>query len=53
MVLIPGGTFVMGKGFSKDADFSPQHQVKISSFYINRFEVTNKEYYNLVHDNLT
>lgn len=36
----------MGKGFSKDADFSPQHQVKISSFYINRFEVTNKEYYN-------
>ena len=45
MVLIQGGTFIMGKGFSKDADFSPQHQVKISSFYIDRFEVTNKEYF--------
>ena len=40
MVLIPAGEFTMGKG----VDFGPAHKVKISSFLMDQFEVTNREY---------
>lgn len=40
MVLIPAGEFNMGKG----VDFGPAHKVKISSFLMDQFEVTNREY---------
>ncbi len=42
MVLVPGGTFLMGKdGY---ADFSPQHEVQISPFYMDKTEVTCAQY---------
>ncbi len=44
MVVIPGGEFIMGKDMKKEFDFSPAHKVKIDSFYIDKHEVTNKEY---------
>lgn len=44
MVTIPMGTFTMGsdKGVAEDA--SPAHQVKVGSFALGKYEVTNKEY---------
>ncbi|MBW1696426.1 MAG: choice-of-anchor D domain-containing protein [Deltaproteobacteria bacterium] len=39
-ILIPGGVFLMGK----TGEFEPVRQVKISSFYIDKYEVTNQEY---------
>jgi iron(II)-dependent oxidoreductase len=42
LVLVPGGTFMMGK--NGEADFSPAHEVIIDSFLIERHEVTNLEY---------
>jgi formylglycine-generating enzyme required for sulfatase activity len=59
MVLIPGGYFVMGDdridkeghafalGLEKPwfADESPQRQVSLPGFYIDKYEVSNKEYY--------
>lgn len=44
MMLIPGGEFTMG--MNKDgADYSPGHRIKIDSFYLDKHEVTNAEYY--------
>jgi formylglycine-generating enzyme required for sulfatase activity len=45
MVLIPGGEFTMGKNSSSPSDWQPEHSVRISSFYMDRCEVTNKQYY--------
>jgi len=43
MVFIHGGTFEMGnKGGKKDE--KPVHKVTLSSFYMGKYEVTNKEY---------
>ncbi len=42
MQLIPAGDFIMG--INGQGDFSPAHQVKIDSFYIDKYEVTNAEY---------
>jgi len=44
MELIPGGEFMMGKNSDKGLDFSPAHLVQISSFLIDKHEVTNAEY---------
>ncbi|UCC44292.1 MAG: formylglycine-generating enzyme family protein [Candidatus Zixiibacteriota bacterium] len=43
MVLIPGGSFLMGneKGF----DTGPVHKVALDSFYLDAHEVTNAEYH--------
>lgn len=43
MVHIPGGWFTMGDDVGRD-DEKPAHQVKLSPFYIDKFEVSNKEY---------
>jgi formylglycine-generating enzyme len=45
MALIPGGVYNMGKNTPYPTDWSPEHKVKIDSFYIDKFEVTNKQYY--------
>jgi formylglycine-generating enzyme len=45
MVLIPGGEFMMGKNTNNPTDWQPEHQVRIDSFYMDKFEVTNKQYY--------
>ena len=42
MVLIPEGTFLMGDDSREDE--KPAHKVKLNSFYIGKYEVTNKEY---------
>lgn len=51
MVLIPGGEFTMGATESdKDADEDekPTRKVYIKSFYIYKFEVTNRQYANFI-----
>ena len=42
MVLIPAGEFVMGR--EGTGDNSPPHAVRLSAFYLDRYEVTNAEY---------
>ena len=49
MVLMPGGSFTMGDAKGK-ADEKP-HQVEVSPFYIDKYEVTQKEYSNLTGQN--
>ena len=43
MILIPGGEFEMGKK-GKD-DHSPAHEVYIDEFYMDKYEVTNAQYF--------
>jgi len=45
MVLIPAGEYTMGKNSTAPTDWQPEHKVKIDSFYLDQFEVTNKQYY--------
>lgn len=45
MVLIPAVEFMMGKNSEKGYDFSPAHRVKVDSFFMDRHEVTNGEYF--------
>ncbi len=42
MVYIDGGTFQMGS--NNGGDESPVHSVTVSSFYMGKYEVTNREY---------
>jgi formylglycine-generating enzyme required for sulfatase activity len=43
MVHVPAGTFIMGSDIG-DKDESPQHEVYLEGFFIDRFEVTNAQY---------
>lgn len=43
MVLIPGGEFIMGDSRGED-DEKPAHKVKISAFYMDKYEVTQEAY---------
>jgi sulfatase modifying factor 1 len=44
-VALPGGTFYMGDTFNEGlSDERPVHTVELNSFYMCRYEVTNKEY---------
>lgn len=51
MVLIPSGTFTMG-GRSDQAykDEFPRHKVKVSSYYIDKTEVTNRQFKQFVDE---
>lgn len=44
MVLIPAGEFIMGTEDQRD-DCRPEHTVHLPAFYIDRYEVTNAQYY--------
>ncbi len=44
MTLVPGGEFFMGNDMKNGLGFSPMHKVKVDSFYIDKYEVTNKDY---------
>ena len=44
MVLIPEGEFMMGSQKGGDYNEKPAHKVTLSAFYIDKYEVTNKEY---------
>jgi formylglycine-generating enzyme len=43
MMLVPGGTFTMGTNESQSTD-APAHQVKLSTYYIDQHEVTNRQF---------
>ena len=45
MSLVPSGLYIIGKESpNNSADFSPEHEVQMDSFYIDCYEVTNAEY---------
>jgi len=43
MVLVPGGTFTMGCNDGQPAE-APAHQVRLSTYYIDQHEVTNRQF---------
>ena len=45
MVLIPAGEFTMGKNSSGITDWQPEHKVFVDAFYMDKCEVTNKQYH--------
>lgn len=45
MVLIPAGEFTMGKNTPNPSDWQPEHKVYLDGFYMDKYEVTNKQYY--------
>jgi iron(II)-dependent oxidoreductase len=45
MVLVPAGEFLMGKNTPAPSDWQPEHPVKVNSLYIDKYEVTNKQYH--------
>ncbi|MCK5137020.1 MAG: formylglycine-generating enzyme family protein [Bacteroidales bacterium] len=45
MVLISGDTFLMGSNANQLSDAFPRHPVTLPSFYMDIYEVTNKQYY--------
>ncbi len=49
LVLIPGGTFGMGRNDGAPQE-RPQHQVTVQPFLMDRTEVTNEEYEEFVRD---
>jgi len=48
MVLIPAGPFIMGIDGIKEEQ-RPSHKVYIDTFYIDRYEVTNAQYYEFLN----
>jgi formylglycine-generating enzyme len=44
MVWIPGGTFLMGADDSAMTDAEPVHEVTVSGFWMDRTEVTNRQF---------
>lgn len=49
MVLIPSGEFLMGgKSGQADIDEFPRHKVKLTEFYLDVTEVTNKQFHEFV-----
>ena len=45
MVLIPAGEFIMGKNSAGTTDWQPEHKVTLDAFYMDKYEVTNKQYF--------
>ncbi|MDR2597011.1 MAG: formylglycine-generating enzyme family protein [Treponema sp.] len=48
MVLVEGGTFQMGTDSGKERNERPVHTVTVKSFYIGKYEVTQKEWYEIM-----
>jgi len=44
MILIPEGEFFMGDSTSGQSNEIPVHKVKLSAYYISKYEVTNAQY---------
>jgi formylglycine-generating enzyme required for sulfatase activity len=51
MVLVPAGSFIMGA--AQGADTLPTHKVSLSAFYMDRMEVTQKSYEELMGVNIS
>lgn len=45
MMLVPGGSFLMGKDTEGPSNFKPAHQVMLDSFLIDLHPVTNAQYF--------
>lgn len=43
-VFVKGGSFLMGTFLSKSKDERPIHRIKLSDFYIGKYEVSNSEF---------
>ena len=50
MVYVEGGTFMMGSD-EGEADEKPVHSVTVNSFYISKYEVTQKEWISIMGNN--
>ncbi|MEW6211402.1 MAG: bifunctional serine/threonine-protein kinase/formylglycine-generating enzyme family protein [Acidobacteriota bacterium] len=48
MILIRGGQFTMGNNNSEDEAEKPEQTVTVKSFYIDKYEVTNQQYYEFI-----
>lgn len=44
MALIPKGEFIMGKMTANPSDWQPEHKVILDAFYLDKYEVSNKQY---------
>lgn len=51
LVVIPGGEFVMGDNKSGEKDEKPAHKVKLASFLLGKFEVTQGQWRALMGSN--
>ncbi|OPZ96044.1 MAG: Serine/threonine-protein kinase pkn1 [Bacteroidetes bacterium ADurb.Bin408] len=55
MILVPGGTFMMGCGIEQgrncEDDEKPVHQVTLRDFYIGKYEVTQKQWFAVMGTN--
>lgn len=50
MIYIPGGTFMMGAS-EEDGYEVPRHQVKLRGFHMGKFEITQKQWKAVMHNN--
>lgn len=51
MVHVQGGEFIMGTDDEwHDSDEQPAHKVKVNSFYIGKYEVTNAQFYRFLNE---
>ncbi len=50
MVLVTGGDYVIGDDSPEPADDAPPRRVRIDSFYIDRHEVTNREFQRFINN---
>ena len=50
MIVIPGGSFTMGKNTSGPSNFKPAHRVALDSFLIDAHPVTNAQYFDFCVD---
>lgn len=48
MIFVQGGMFVMGNNASDEESEKPEHEMSVVPFYIDRYEVTNEEYYEFI-----
>ncbi|HSK72579.1 MAG TPA: SUMF1/EgtB/PvdO family nonheme iron enzyme, partial [Pyrinomonadaceae bacterium] len=49
MVQIPGGKFMMGRNDGADLE-RPEHEIEVKSFWMDKTEVTNAEFYEFIKD---
>ncbi len=50
MVLVPAGKFIMGSGEEEFIpEESPQHEVYLDAYYIDKHEITNAQYWEFLH----
>ncbi len=48
MVWVKGGEFDMGVGRDKDSDAYPRHKVELDGFYISKYEITQRQWKNIM-----